>query len=203
MRKISKIKIPTPEQWLNLATYKDTYRPNLRHPYCSGDEIVSTDGHRMHIVKLDQPGTKGYIGRAIDNGDTFPDYKHVWPEKFTHSLTSSIGLEEVKKLKALLAYGSAFNPSKDMPVFVRLSPTEKDKNLRVLLSLNARCGGGSIVLPIEYKGEEIGVNLSYLIDAIIPTRQFTWSFSGQDSGMVIEYSNLKYTSLIMPVRLEW
>lgn len=202
MRKISKKTISASE-WLKLATYKEIGRSNLQDPYCSGEEIVSTDGHRMHIVKLDQPGTKGYVGRAVDNGDTFPDYKHVWPKKFTHSFLSSFGVEEVKKLKALLTYGSAFNPYKSMPVFVRLSPTEKDKNLRVSLSLDDNSGGGSVVLPIYYEGEEIGVNLSYLIDAIIPMHQFTWSFSGQDSGMVIEYSDLKYTSLIMPVRLEW
>jgi len=72
--------------WVGKAKGKEQTRYYLTEMYADKENIVATDGHRVHITPNKQ-GYKGYIdkkGNVIDINGTYPEYKRIIPEK-THS----------------------------------------------------------------------------------------------------------------------
>ena len=71
--------------WVGKAKSKEQTRYYLTEMYADKDNIVATDGHRLHLTPNNQ-GYDGYIdnkGNVIDIDGNYPDYKKVIPEK-TH-----------------------------------------------------------------------------------------------------------------------
>ena len=72
--------------WVGKAKGKEQTRYYLTEMYADKENIVATDGHRVHITPNKQ-GYKGYIdnkGNVIDINGTYPEYKRIIPKK-THS----------------------------------------------------------------------------------------------------------------------
>ena len=72
--------------WVGKAKGKEQNRYYLTEMYADKENIVATDGHRVHITPNKQ-GYKGYIdkkGNVIDINGTYPEYKRIIPKK-THS----------------------------------------------------------------------------------------------------------------------
>ena len=72
--------------WVGKAKGKEQTRYYLTEMYADKDNIVATDGHRLHLTPNNQ-GYDGYIdnkGNSIIIDGTYPEYKKVMPEK-THS----------------------------------------------------------------------------------------------------------------------
>lgn len=70
-----------PLMWVYKATEKSATRPYLNHSYSDGENLVATDGHRLHYIKTDlEQGYYDSKGVKIDYDGNFPEYKRVLPE---------------------------------------------------------------------------------------------------------------------------
>ncbi len=72
-------------QWVAMAMAKDDVRYYLNYVYVTEDEIVATDGHRLHIAPNVEGLTPGYYdvaGNRIHAPDyaRYPDFKRVQPD---------------------------------------------------------------------------------------------------------------------------
>ena len=69
----------TREQWVQLAKGNNDVRYYLNYVYSNGENLVATDGHRVHIMK-DTPLTKGCYDadmQFMDDNWNFPDYERL------------------------------------------------------------------------------------------------------------------------------
>ncbi len=72
-------------QWVAMAMAKNDVRHYLNYVYVTEDEIVATDGHRLHIAPNVEGLTPGYYdaaGNRIHAPDyaRYPDFKRVQPD---------------------------------------------------------------------------------------------------------------------------
>ncbi len=72
-------------QWVAMAMAKDDVRYYLNYVYVTEEEIVATDGHRLHIAPNVEGLTPGYYdaaGNRIHAPDyaRYPDFKRVQPD---------------------------------------------------------------------------------------------------------------------------
>jgi len=72
-------------KWLNKAVSTDDGRFNLSKVYCDGKNLVSTDGHRLHILngvgKIFEVGHYNKNNKKVKFDWSFPDYHMVIPDK--------------------------------------------------------------------------------------------------------------------------
>lgn len=78
---ITKAKPKTPFNWVARAMGNDDVRTYLNYVYSTGEEIVATDGHRLHLYKTDKVPAGYYDRKAIKVHDTdyqqYPDYPRL------------------------------------------------------------------------------------------------------------------------------
>lgn len=79
---------PTPKKpktsidWLAMSMSKNDVRNYLNYIYCDGGNVVSTDGHRLHLVGNDIGLEKGFYDKAgnpVGEVGNFPNYASVIP----------------------------------------------------------------------------------------------------------------------------
>ena len=78
----------TAEQWIMKATAKKDVRYYLQNLYSTGNTLVATDGHRLHLCRnLDY--STGYYDKslnAIDDEARYPDFERVIPKDASEPL---------------------------------------------------------------------------------------------------------------------
>jgi len=118
-------------QWVSKAVCKKDARQYLKYVYCTGDDIVATDGHRLHVAKNDYELKKGYFYDANMNSigndiGTFPDYERLFIDvskatKYKQSLKNDFTIIEHKSV-----YGNKSVPVYFKEGFVALDKTYID-----------------------------------------------------------------------------
>lgn len=188
-------------QFVSLAVCKDAHRYNISGVYRDKKHLVGTDGHRLHFSNGLPEVEQGYF---LDSRDAqFPDWTRAFPlDAPTHSLDCKIGKEELQLMKAFLGYVKATNKSDKTVV---LSVTDGKINLE----LKNQKGTGKIsVGTVVTEGQipELGINLSFLLDALssalnITAAFFTLNYFGEGAPVKIDIPNLG-SAVIMPIRLK-
>lgn len=101
----------TDQEWVFKATSKEATRPYLHFSYCDDENLVATDGHRLHYIPAQ--GDKGYQDQngapiTLALNLTFPDYKRVIPTTFKWTIKVELSELEIVPIitlsKKVVAY---------------------------------------------------------------------------------------------------
>lgn len=88
--------VKTPEQWVMLAMGVNDVRNYLNFAYSDGENLVATDGHRLHMMPTKLP--TGFYDRNMAmvtvNGN-FPNYQRIIPDA-TRMTEYSADIKELK-----------------------------------------------------------------------------------------------------------
>jgi hypothetical protein len=197
----------TPLDYCNRAVSTNG-RENFEVPYIDGYRIVSTDGHRLHLVDGLPNAGKGYVdGRDCQ----FPDFEQVLPkrEKLLTVATIQLTKGHVDHLKRL---GKTF---KNKHCECVIETNQADGCLVITGEYTERCeslnGCFSVRIPAECERPfRVGLNLSYFVDALISDGiiipPFTLetqepSAEATTSALVIRYdTSPSYVAIVMPIR---
>lgn len=96
--------------WVFKATGTEDARPYLHYAYSDGENLVATDGHRIHYIKTDlEVGFYDKLGHKIESDLTFPDYKRVIPavddsQEFTLKIKDANLIKDEELSRVLWAY---------------------------------------------------------------------------------------------------
>jgi DNA polymerase III sliding clamp (beta) subunit (PCNA family) len=199
----------TPLDYCNRAVGTDG-RMNLEVPYMDGYRIVSTDGHRLHLVDGLPNAGKGYIdGRDCQ----FPDYEQVLPkrEKLRTVATVELNKGQVDHLKRLV------KTFKNKHCDCVIEAKQAEGCLVITGKYTSGCeslnGSFSVRIPAECQRPfRAGLNLSYFVDALISDGiiipPFTLetqepSAEATTSALVIRYdTSPSYVAIVMPLRID-
>lgn len=73
--------VKTPEQWVGLAKGVRDVRAGLNLLYSDGENLVATDGHRLHMMPTTlRPGYYDAAMQSVECDYIYPDYKGVIPD---------------------------------------------------------------------------------------------------------------------------
>ena len=193
-------------EYVEIAKSRDEGRYNMTGIYRDTERLVATDGHRLHMVEGLPKIEKGHF---LDGRDSeFPCYKQVLLKNPTLVCSVKFESKDIKRMKAFLGlYDRKINRG------VWLSCT----NGRLVIESSAEEKGwkASMTFPCEEsrcdRAFKIGVNLQYLIEALVPMKTYATEFyvenafsNGAEVSRVlnIAYPVMKSTALIMGMRLE-
>lgn len=175
------LKTVEPMDFVARAISKDEGRYNLTGAYRDKDRLVSTDGHRLHMIEgLANQEKGGFVdGRACE----FPNYETVLPKNKQTVATITLKKDQLRKLKKLADCHSDSRNVEFKLEFKReglivSSVLDEALDMRVSLKLSADVD----------REVTVGVNLRYFIDAFL---------EGHET--VIEMTDIKPTPYNGPV----
>lgn len=178
-------------KYLELATSKDRSRYNLTSIYRDVDSMVACDGYRLHIVGGLAPIDKPHL--LDGNPSEYPNYRCCLPDTMNTIGYLKFDKKQVKQIKALAT-------------LIRVKPiiklTVADSKLR--LEYSTATVGGYIQFDIDQVDnfEPVGINLEYLIDAIVPDQRITLKQgSSGHKAIILSYDAYQTFGLIMPCKL--
>lgn len=192
-------------KYIELAKSKDQTRYNLTSVYRDKNHLVATDGHRLHMSN-GLPDAKPHFLNGLDA--EFPDYTQILPKtkeagKVEYVHIGSYGKAILRTLKAISKLVETYGRphitrwifENDKPVRIAFQNSDQ-KELVIEHTIEA----------MKYQGKQftIGVNLSYMIDAlsyIIDTSCEIKIWSESSPIRIDSLGDGKLTAIVMPCRL--
>lgn len=93
-------------EWVALACSKQATRPYLNFVWCTGEEAVAIDGHRLHYAPCDKPeGYYDHKGNPIALDLKFPDWQRVFPNLKDADKVHGFEIADNKDYKAIDSKG--------------------------------------------------------------------------------------------------
>ena len=153
------------QSWVEQAVSTDDNRRTLQAAYSDGENIVATDGRRLHFMATDLE--KGYYmdSQTVDDRGNYPNYKQVLPHKDVYEY------DKVRMSKSELAtqshsYNTRF--ARDPKQLVKIG--QALFNVKYLQEAMARDDTAIVWIPKD-SGRPIQIDLSEDKYAVImPTR---------------------------------
>lgn len=162
-------------EWVAKACNKELTRPYLNYVYCDGENIVATDGHRLHMSKAPYGHGVGFYdhsGKKICGVDyTFPEYKKVIP---TTNETSP---------------------------YINLKTLENVLNISFISSIQ-KSKGENIFLNIGGKAGQVCLNKKMLEDALNGESEFVVSFKDWTEKEVKMLEDGAFDCYMEPILIE-
>lgn len=190
-------------KYIELAKSKDETRFNLCAVYRDKNHLVATDGHRLHMSNGLPDATPGYLN-GLDA--QFPDYAQILPKtkeagevEYVH--IGSDGKAILQTLKAIASLVKLEDRAEIKTKWV----FEDQKPVRVAYN-GTYTKLDYEIEAMKYQGKPftLGVNLSYMIDAlsyIIDTSCEIKIWSELSPIRIDSLGDGKLTAIVMPCRL--
>jgi DNA polymerase III sliding clamp (beta) subunit (PCNA family) len=182
--------------YVSLAVSKDAGRINLTGVYRDKTRLVGTDGHRLHLVDgLPEVEKPHYVdGRDLE----FPNYETAFLSDAQMLCEFPVVKEDIKRIKALIGlYPKGEYPIAKLAVRAGRLFLESTGNQPGLLF--------SLSFSVDQKAVEefeIGINLKYLVDALIPSNIGLMQLSGKpERGIELRHPMYRSMALIMGAKL--
>lgn len=185
--------------YVNRAVSTDEGRYNMTGAYRERDRLIATDGHRLHMVSGLVNQDKGGF---VDGRDaSFPNYETVLPQKVSQIATIKLTKKQVQYLGKIVKIFRdntcgcklTFEPGKGLTI-EGTSKAEND-SLTFIHSIH----------DVEVdRAWTVGLNLRYLVEAIVPDYPMTISAEDPRGPQLVEadFYGSKYTAVVMPIRLD-
>lgn len=198
-------------EYINKAVSADTNRYNLVSAYYGNNELVATDGYRLHYKPHLAPSDKTYfLDPGIPADTEYPDISMVLSQvnKVPQSRVDvQLNREELKELKGLV---SMFGRKREIIAKLSFNHVfEANKKPLYLMTIKIKQGGLEVlwskVMACEVPVFSDSYNLRYLVEAMDYTigrwnvANFTISFFGILSPLKIEHVD-NCAAIVMPCK---
>jgi DNA polymerase III sliding clamp (beta) subunit (PCNA family) len=192
-------------KWLETALPKKQtgYNHNYMSIYRDGDQLVATDGDRLHIQSAENCGI-GYLDPTICG--TFPNYKQVIPaytEKETGSfLATSELIAYLKQVVTLNKFNFSNKADRINVCIIDFEIADVSFTLEGKTSeSNWQLAGKFHLANCQIVKKKIMLNAQYLIDAIgdfVGMISFSINLDDSDKPLILKYEDK--TAVIMPLK---
>ena len=142
------------QSWVEQAVSTDQTRFTLQASYSDGENIVATDGRRLHFMTTDLE--KGYYmdGQPVDDRGNYPNYKQVLPHKDVSDY-DKVRMSKTELVTQSHSHNSGF--ARDIKQLVKIG--QALFNVKYLQEAMARDDAAAVWIPKD-AGRPIQLDLS-------------------------------------------